>query len=740
MYAAVSTLVRVRRSVATLVLLLCLGWPASIPPAAAVESPWISFTRLQGLASDSTFALDVAGDGHLWVGTNAGLGIRSPAGDWLTLTSGDGLSGDIIADIAPVPGSARRRWVATDGGATLLDDGGRPLEPAAHTLFSYGLGDNLVDTSVSAVAVDQGGRVWMGTGRLDTEGNESGAGISVLNPGARLFDKTDDTWTAYSQAGGNLSGDVVRDIVVDQGGTVWVATQSGLDAFRDGQRTAYTTAKGLPSNNVRALLAAGTLLWAATEQGLAVLEGGNTPHDQADDTWAVFNTGNSPLTANSTKSLARDATGRIWVSTNWIDRNAQTDAGAGVSVLDPKGTPLQRGDDVWVTFRAAEGLASDAVRAVLVSGGAAYFGTKAGVSQLRAGPALGDKQDDVWRTFSASNRLAGFAVNAMAAETGGLIWLGTDEGLSLLDYKGTPQQRGDDIWRTLTTDHHLPSNTIRALARDQRGWLWVGTNAGLHVRDLKGTPGDPSDDEKLTYATPQLRVDQINDIVIDAAGRAWIACGSYFEGALHVLDPGASLTGKGDDKLATFDLAAGLPDSYVRGVALDGASTAWVATDGGAARLAYGVSPFDTGDDTWTVFTAANSGLGHNLVRDVARDRAGRIWFALALKGVSVYSAGTWTSFAQSDGLISNAASTLMEDSRGQIWIGTTAGVSALRLGAGLGSKADDQWTSFGAAALTYDSVSSMLIDGKGQIWAGTFGGASLFGPFIKRYVPTVSR
>jgi ligand-binding sensor domain-containing protein len=471
------------------------------------------------------------------------------------------------------------------------------------------------------------------------------------------------------------------------------------------------------------------------------MRGAAPPHDKADDTWLTFNTGNSKLPANSTKSLALDTSGRIWVSTHWIDTNSRTDAGAGAAALDPAGTPFDRADDTWAVFRASDGLSSDAVRAVAFVGGVPFFGTKAGLSQLGSGADLVDHSDDTWRTYSVKDRLIGFGVSALAEAGSDALWIGTDSGLSLLNYHGTPEQRGDDQWVSLTTANQLPGNTIRALAVDQSGRLWIGTSAGLQVRDLKGTPADPQDDVLVNYSTPTLASNQINDIAIDAAGRAWIACGSYFTGALHVLSVGASISSTSDDHLATFATANGLPNPYVRAVTLAGQTTAWVATDGGAGQLSYGASPFDPADDTWSLFTAANSQIGVDLVRDVAIDSAGNAWFALALEGVSVYSTGGgWAHFTQSDGLISNTTRKIAQDARGRMLIGTSGGLSMLSIGAGLSDKSDDQWENHDASLMAYNSVNCFLIDGKGQTWAGTLGSASLNGQFIRRYLPLVRR
>lgn len=706
----------------------------------AASVPWVSFTRQHGLASDSILTVLPTASRYIWVGTNTGLSILSPTNDWLTLSSGNGLAGDIITDLGADPRQASRRWVATTEGATLLDDHGQPHTPARHSTISYTLADGLVDKSISAVAVDHAGAVWLGTARLDSNGNESGSGISVLSPGALPFTKDDDSWRSYTVGDGSLTSNVIHDIAVDPRGAVWVATPGGLDVFYDSQRTTYTTADGMPSNNVREILPAGDLLWLATSNGLAVLSGAATPHTKADDQWAAFTTGNSGLAANAAKSVSRDSSGRIWVGTNWLDQGG--DYGAGVSVLDLAGTPFDPADDTWAVFRASHGLANDAVRSVRLLGALAFIGTRAGLSRLDLRGTLTEHTDDRWITFSERNRIAGSMITAIAPAGATQVWFGTDRGLSLLDHRGTFDRRWDDHWTTLTISNQLPSNTIRALAADTRGWLWIGTDSGLSVRDLAGTPADPADDVVRAYGVGagQLASAQINDIAIDSAGRAWVACGSFFDGALHVLDLGPALSDTGDDQIGRFTEADGLPDSYVRAVALQGQQV-WVATSKGAARLDAAATPFTSADDAWTRFTTENSGIGQDLVRDVTVDGAGNVWFALAIAGVSVFdTGGRWTRFTLDDGMISNAARTLLADRRGQIWIGTSGGISLLQTNGTLTNKADDGWANANAQDLPHDSTNSFALDATGRVWAGFFGGASANGAFVRLNLPLLRR
>lgn len=718
------------------------------PEAIFGSGPWTNFSVTDGLASDSILAVASTSSGHLWVGTNVGLSILSPGGDWLTLTSGDGLSDNIVTDIALDPASPRYHWFATNGGGSLLDDGDNPLDKSVHNWITFGTSDGLVDQSLSAVAVDAGGRIWFGTDRLDSSGNESGFGVSVLNTNGTPFLKADDAWVTYSATTSSLSNNVIRDIAVDGQGVVWIATQSGLNAYSANTWTAFYTSDGLPSNDIRALLVSNNVIWMATNAGVAVLSHANTPHNKADDQWATYTQSNSGLVNNSTKALSMDGAGRLWIGTNWLVSGG--DSGAGVSVLDPAGTPFNRADDTWTTFTTSDRLASNAVRALFSAGtGIIWLGTNNGLSRLNYGSSPFIKSDDQWISHTARNRISGYSAYAAAdAGTTG-IWLGTEQGLSFLNYNASPHFKQDDAWTTYTAaDDRLPADRIRALAMDSRGRLWIGTSAGLMVRDTRGSPANKTDDLHITYTSSSgLAHDQVNDIVIDGAGRAWIACGSYFAGALHVLSIGNSLTSRSDDTWATFTPAnSGLPDTYVTAVALDGSNIAWVGTQAGAARLNYGSSPFVTSDDVWTVFTAGNSGLAYNSVRDVAVDYARNVWFGLAIEGVSAYSpGGAWVTFKQTDGLANNSVQAVLVDWGGNVWLGTDGGgVSVLNYKGTLTEKGDDSWSTYtGGGTLQSGNINTLTLDRWGQVWIGTFGGgASLYSTveFKRVFLPLIRR
>jgi ligand-binding sensor domain-containing protein len=724
----------------------------SVPPtftralvSTQTEGWWTHFSTADGLVSDSIITLDATDNGYLWIGTHQGITLFSPEGDWLTMTDADGLGNNLVFDITPDPVDTQRRWFATYDGGSLLDDGGSPLDKADDNWITFNKNDGLVERYIWAVAVDTDGNVWFGTNRIDDQGNETGYGVSVLDLNATPFVKSDDTWTTFTTANSNLSHNVIHDIVVDGQGVVWIATQSGLNAYSGGTWTAFYTPDGLPSNNVTALLVVDDLLWVASQGGVSVLAGGNTPHDKADDQWQTYTQTNSGLVDNDTSSLSIDGAGRLWIGTD--QKSSSGEIGYGVSALDANGTPFDRNDDTWATFNTSNGLAHNAVRAVAAVGSsAAWFGTREGLSRLEYESSPFEGSDNHWTTFKADQRLAGNSVYDVAVASPETMWLGTEQGLSLLQHHATPHIKRDDRWTTFTMADGLAADGVRALAADGSGRVWIGTTAGLTVLDTNGTLADKGDDVSITYnRSSDLAHDQVNDMVIDSAGRAWIACGSYFGGGLHVLDVGSSLSSRSDDMWATFIPAnSDLPNAYVTAVVLGSGYDVWLGTYGGAARLDWAGSPFDKSDDSWAVFTTSSSGLAYNTVRDIALDQAGNVWFGLAIEGVSARSSsGSWVTFTRSDGLSNDAVHAVAVDCSGNPWLGTDGGgVSVLNYGSTLTDKSDDVWTTYrGGETLLSGNIRAIVVDDCERIWFGTFGGgASVYTTRTQIYLPVMMR
>lgn len=102
-------------------------------------------------------------------------------------------------------------------------------------------------------------------------------------------------------------------------------------------------------------------------------------------------------------------------------------------------------------------------------------------------------------------------------------------------------------------------------------------------------------------------------------------------------------------------------------------------------------------------------------------DKAGNLWFGTTGDGVYKYDGKQFVNYTTKQGLKRNAIWSLLEDQKGNILIGTDAGlcmyngkaISSIQIEASLGFTTND----FGSSK---NAIWSMLLDSKGKIWLGS--------------------
>lgn len=91
-----------------------------------------------------------------------------------------------------------------------------------------------ISQSVQNILQDKSGTFWIGTGK----------------DGVCLFDGTNYSYFTTKEG---LTGNSVRTILQDRNGDVWIATNGGITRRNKQGLYAYTTANGLPDNEVLTL-------------------------------------------------------------------------------------------------------------------------------------------------------------------------------------------------------------------------------------------------------------------------------------------------------------------------------------------------------------------------------------------------------------------------------------------------------------------------------------------------------
>ncbi|BCX04602.1 MAG: hypothetical protein KatS3mg053_2540 [Candidatus Roseilinea sp.] len=308
-------------------------------------------------------------------------------------------------------------WVGTEVGLSFLNYRFTPRDKRDDEWTLYTDTSGPLAFGIRALAMDSKGRLWIGTA----------GGLMVLDTRGTPTRRSDDVSIVYTSANG-LAHDQVNDIIIDSAGRGWIACgsylQGGLNVVDIGTSltsrgddiwaTFATTNSGLPDPYVTSVaLDSNVLAWLGTQNGAAVLNYGGTPFNRNDDVWTVFNTSNSGLAYNAVRDIVVDAASNTWFA------------------LALEGVSTRAGNGLWVTFKQADGLASNATDSVMVDrGGYVWIGTDGGgVSALNYNASLSNKADDAWVTYSTGNgALASTSVTVLMQDRWGQIWVGTFGG------------------------------------------------------------------------------------------------------------------------------------------------------------------------------------------------------------------------------------------------------------------------------------------------------------------------
>ncbi|MBV7327073.1 IPT/TIG domain-containing protein [Chloroflexi bacterium TSY] len=476
------------------------------PPFGTTE--WTNFDRFnvsvcREIAQAKSIAIDEVG-GRVWFGIDElidPIEQRSDPGDgvcvynisenqWYHFDSDNStLANDTVTDVAADANG--RIWIATQrfdnsdpGGVyvcTWIDD--------VCYWAVYKTADGLLNLNVHAVAAKLD-RVWFGT---DT--------------GVSSFALTWQQWPTEGNSFLSLTGEI------------WLGTPNSLQIFNG---TAFATEQS--SINVTALISSS--LPTSSAGNIWVGTGANGVYRHVNGTWQTMNRANSGLAADDVTALVQDDQGRIWVGTG----------SAGVSVFDPDATS-------WATFDDSTVLSTNNVQALAVdSMGTIWVGTANGLARYNG---------SVWQTFTTADGLPENAITALTVDATGLLWAGMENSLASFDGASWTDESS-----------RLPNSGVNALNVQPNGTLWVGTNEGA-VR-FNGSSWT-----KYRPGNSGLRNERVRAIVSDRNGGVWFgatgfsASGITINGGLFLRDPLGEPLGQPAPTIDSFTPTSGVANTQV---------------------------------------------------------------------------------------------------------------------------------------------------------------------------------
>jgi signal transduction histidine kinase/ligand-binding sensor domain-containing protein len=309
--------------------------------------------------------------------------------------------------------------------------------------------------SVSALFVDGGGSLWIGT---------TDDGIYRVAGGR----------AEHFRAADGLSSDTVSGFYQDREGSLWIFTSKGIDRLRDYRVLSFSAREGLTTDGVSSVLAADGAVWSGNLGALDVLRGGRVSSIAA----------RQGLPGANVTSLFEDREGRIWVGVNNSLFAYQDGRFRPVKTRDgrPLGIVLAMTDDsdhnLWAEIAAEPGL-------VRIRNFEEQEFLPLSVIP-RASVLAPDPEDGIWLGLfdggigrfrrGAFENLSSTA-GAPRGRTHGLV-LDPDRTVWTASSAGLTQWRGGAA-RTLDSRHGLPCDDVFSLIRDERRALWLYTACGL---------------------------------------------------------------------------------------------------------------------------------------------------------------------------------------------------------------------------------------------------------------------
>ena len=559
-------------------------------------------------------------------------------------------------------------------------------------------------STIEDIFQDSEGYIWLGTN--DGLNRYNGYEFKIYN---------------YEEYQNSISHNGITDITEDKYGNIWVNTVSGVNKInkKTEKISNYTEINGKikEDSTTEIIVTKDNNILVGTYEGLNI-------YNAKEDRFDIILEQKDGILSSCIYSIDEDINGNIWIGTELglnklskdfkvletytseseiynifcDDENGFVWAGSDSSGLLKIDTKTKEVKQYINNIEDLNSLPANQVGAIIRdSKGNLWVGTTNGLARYN------EKNDsfDVYKNkVYDKNSLVYNDVRSIIEDREGVLWVGTYSGISIFDTESSIKYYNAG----LDDGYLLSENMVHGIYEDDEGYLWVGSRTkGVNIIDRENNTSKSISMEHNNV----IQSNSINDITV------------YKDFIFVATDAGVLKINKKENTIQNYNLEDGLIGENVKDIFVCDKNYLWIGSTNGLNLLdiendkiidmtdyvdegSYVRYVYQGQDGSYYIGFLRDGGLGiiepnsketkyyknipndktsisSNRVRYINEDSKGNIWIGTSY-GLNKYDPKTkvFKRYTTSDGIANNTIYGVLVDDNDNIWVSTNKGISQI--------------------------------------------------------------
>lgn len=559
-------------------------------------------------------------------------------------------------------------------------------------------------STIEAIFQDSEGYIWLGTN--DGLNRYNGYEFKIYN---------------YEEYQNSISHNGITDITEDKYGNIWVNTVSGVNKInkKTEKISNYTEINGKikEDSTTEIIVTKDNNILVGTYEGLNI-------YNAKEDRFDIILEQKDGILSSCIYSIDEDINGNIWIGTELglnklskdfkvletytseseiynifcDDENGFVWAGSDSSGLLKIDTKTKEVKQYINNIEDLNSLPANQVGAIIRdSKGNLWVGTTNGLARYN------EKNDsfDVYKNkVYDKNSLVYNDVRSIIEDREGVLWVGTYSGISIFDTESSIKYYNAG----LDDGYLLSENMVHGIYEDDEGYLWVGSRIkGVNIIDRENNTSKSINMENNNV----IQSNSINDITV------------YKDFIFVATDAGVLKINKKENTIQNYNLEDGLIGENVKDIFVCDKNYLWIGSTNGLNLLdiesdkiidmtdyvdegSYVRYVYQGQDGSYYIGFLRDGGLGiiepnsketkyyknipndktsisSNRIRYINEDSKGNIWIGTSY-GLNKYDPKTkvFKRYTTSDGIANNTIYGVLVDDNDNIWVSTNKGISQI--------------------------------------------------------------